>query len=350
MRIAIDCRFDGKSGIGTFIENIVAVLLKDHLEHDYLLVVESGKDIKINGGNVKILRTSIKPFSLKELFCFPVAEINQCDVFFLPYINIPNGIKIPVYTTIHDMVFFDVDGLATFVGKKLRKFFYKRAIHMSEKIFTVSEFSKLRLLYHFPTKKDVIIVYNGVPRQVIEYAAADFKEKKDYFIFVGNIKRHKGLKTLVEAFSIAKNRGLTSKLIIVGAGDNLRTKDHELSYAIDKVNGIEFVGWVNKERLIQLISQAKALVQPSLYEGFGIPPLEALYLGTDIIISDIPVFKELYDEVSNCFFKAGNAEALSEKLLSFSPDLQLKELKSSLLKKYNYHHSVDVILQTINKS
>ena len=347
MKIAIDCRLEGKSGIGTFVENIVYELLRNHSEHEYLLIVESGKDFITNNSNVEILNTNIKPFSLKELFCFPITEINQCDALFLPYINIPGGIKIPIYSTIHDMVFFDIDGLVTPVGKFLRRHIYKRAIHLSEKIFTVSDFSKSRLLYHFPTKKDIVIVYNGVSQEVRDYSACDSKDKKDYFIFVGNIKKHKGLKTLIEAFSKAQTRGLTSKLVIVGSDEKLRTIDSWLSYAINNVKGIEFTGWVTKEKLLQLVSQAKALVQPSLYEGFGIPPLEAICLGTDVIMSDIPVFKELYHEIPDCFFKVGNAADLAEKLLLFKPNLHLEDLKSTLLKRYNYHNSADVILSTI---
>ena len=350
MKIAIDCRFVGKSGIGTFVENVVRRMLKNHSEHEYLLVVGCGKECITNNRNVKLLRTDIKPFSLKELFCFPIEEINQCDALFLPYINIPGGIKIPIYTTIHDMVFFDIPGLVTPFGKIFRRLYYKRAIQLSEKIFTVSEFSKSRLLFHLPTTKDIIIVYNGVSQEIMDYSAEDLNEKKDYFIYVGNIKKHKGLNTLVEAFSNAQSRGLTSKLVIVGSDEQLRTVDRQLSYDMDRVSGIEFTGWVTREKLIQLVSQAKALVQPSLYEGFGIPPLEAICLGTNVLISDIPVFKELYYNVPDCFFKVGNFVELSEKLLSFKPHSYQADLKKTLLRKYNYNNTADVILKTIVKN
>ena len=105
MKIALDCRYLGKSGIGTYIENIVDEMLHYHLEHQYLLICEKD-NIKQARENVRIFKTEIKPFSLKELFLFPVSEINKCDVFFTPYINVPGGINIPIYPTIHDCVFF----------------------------------------------------------------------------------------------------------------------------------------------------------------------------------------------------------------------------------------------------
>ena len=349
MKIAIDCRFIGKSGIGTYIENVMAEIIKNHPEHEFLLFVEKGTNINGSQGG-QPFQTDIKPFSLKEVFCFPVAEINKCDAFFSPYINIPGRIKVPIYSTIHDVLFFDVDGIVSPLGKLFRKFYYLRAIKLSKEIFTVSEFSKSRILHHFSTKKNIEVVYNGVSQSICDYKIDSSRNKGDYFIFVGNIKRHKGLHTLVEAFSQARNRGLKSRLVIVGSNEKLRTADRTLMEKIDKIEGIEFTGWVTNERLMKLVSEAKALVQPSLYEGFGIPPFEAICLGTDIIISDIPVFKELYAEVPNSFFKAGDADDLADKLLTFKPNDRLDELKTSLLKKYNYHNTSEIILNTILNS
>ena len=291
MKIAIDCRFIGKSGIGTFIMSIVDHLLVEHPENQYLLICEKNAPIKARA-NVELLESEITPFSLKELFAFPVSKINQCDAFFSPYVNIPGGIKVPVYSTIHDCVFFDVDGLVSPVGRIVRRFFYKRAINLSRKIFTVSEFSRQRIQFHFPSSKEVIVTGNGISKAIQEYKSENMPIKQDYFIYVGNIKRHKGLRTFVDAFALAKKRGLASKLMIVGNNQNFKTSDENLTAIIEQTDGIEFTGWVSDERLISLIAGAKALVQPSLYEGFGIPPLEALYIGTDVILSDIPVFKE----------------------------------------------------------
>lgn len=349
MRIAIDCRNIGKSGIGTFIENVLDEILKNHPEHEYLLIKDKDTHIETYSSNVSFLLTNIKQFSLKELLFFPTKEINKCDVYFTPYISIPGGIKNPAYSTIHDMVFFDVDGLTSVLGKFIRRIYYRRAIARSNGLFTVSEFSKSRILYHFPTNKEIIIVYNGLSRAIKNYKRDDDVEKKDYFIFVGNIKRHKGLHILVEAYGKARSLGLKSKLIIVGSNDKLRTVDSQLAQTIKEMDGIEFTGWVDNEILIRLISEAKALVQPSFYEGFGIPPLEAMCLGTDIIISDIPVFKELYSEIPNCFFCVGDSDDLANKMINFVPNPKLGDYKNLLLEKYSYQKTADVIMETIER-
>ncbi|MBQ6200530.1 MAG: glycosyltransferase family 4 protein [Prevotella sp.] len=353
MRLAIDCRFIGKSGIGTYIENIVDELCNNHPEHKYLLITELGKDVNYDNDNVSILYTSIQPFSLREIFAFPTREINQCDAYFTPYINIPGRIRIPVFSTIHDVVFFDVDGLSSTIGNIFRKLVYRRAIRLSKVLFTVSYFSKKRILYHFPTDKQIEVLYNGVSKSCEQYAPQLPVIKQNYFIYVGNIKRHKGLHTLVDAFEKAQQKGLTSKLIIVGSNEKFRTSDNLLTSRIENNHNIEFTGWVTNERLFDLIAHAKALVQPSLYEGFGIPPLEALYLNTDVIMSDIPVFKELYSEIPDCFFEVGNIDDLAGKLLYFQPNPRISEIKSSIMKRYNYNQSasqiVEIILKKINQ-
>lgn len=348
MLLSIDCRFIGHSGIGTYIENIVENLLSNHPEHSYLLIVDDSNKIKPQS-NVNFLKTDIKPFSIKELFAFPVDEINKCDAFFSPYINIPGRIKIPVFSTIHDVVFLDVDGLSSKIGKFVRKKYYKRTVNLSSKIFTVSDFSKQRILHHFPTEKVIVVTYNGVPQSILNTKKVS-SAKSDYFIFVGNIKRHKGLHTLVEAFGNAKANGLTSKLLIVGKNENFRTSDSQLSNLMGKNTDIEFTGHVSNDVLIELISNAKALIQPSVYEGFGIPPMEALCLGTNVILSDIPVFKEIYGDYPVTFFPVDNSYDLSHAITNFQTTEIGPDVKARLFEKFSYQRVADVILKNIENA
>ena len=345
MRLAIDCRFSQKSGIGTYIDNIVDCLLQYYPDNQYLLFCNRGSRFK-QTDNVKIIETDIKPFSVKELIKFPVDEINECDVYFTPYINIPGGIKVPIYSVIHDVVFLDVEGLVSSIGRMMRKLYYKRAIKLSEKILTVSQFSKDRILHHFSTQKEIIVAYNGVPNTILNYNEKSV-EKKDYFLFVGNIKRHKGLHTLVKAYKNAQEKGLSSKLLIVGSNEKFRTSDDELTSLINNIQGIEFTGWVTDKKLLQLISEAKALVQPSLYEGFGLPPLEALHLGSDVILSDIQVFKELYGDLPVTFFQVDNIDGLANAMLNFKQKNHMTGSKDILNKRFSYRHLVDAIINTI---
>ena len=113
MKIAIDCRQFGYSGIGTFIKNIVDTVVTNTQNHFLLIGRKKDLTCYIQYTNVELQECDIKPFSIKEIFFFPTKRINQCDAFFTPYINIPLGIKTPVFSTIHDVIFFDLKELVS---------------------------------------------------------------------------------------------------------------------------------------------------------------------------------------------------------------------------------------------
>ncbi len=328
----------GKSGIGTYIDSMLP-------------------SFKESGNEFFFIENTcgIKPFSLREMFFFPkdlLNKINSCDAFFTPYCNIPGrifsrGIKVPVFCTIHDIIFLDMPELAGRTGTAIRRFFYQRAINKSRLVFTVSQFSRNRILEKLHCKKNITVVYSGVP--LYNESPAQKTRKTDNIIFVGNIKKHKGLATLIPAFIKFRRGAPEAKLLIVGSKDNFRTSDEEMQKMIAgaEKDGIEFTGFIPDERLKELISSARLLVQPSLYEGFGVPPLQALYSGTKAVISDIPVFKEIYKNLPVTFFKVGDSEDLTQKLSQvYSDKSRLPEFDHI----YSYKNSANLILKTIEKT
>lgn len=354
MKIAVDLRMSGKSGIGAFIDSMLPTLKA--------------------GAEVVEIKPGIKPFSLKEMLFFPrglIKKINECDAYFSPYCNVPGrlfsrGIKVPIFTTIHDVIFLDLP-LAGKLGTLARKLIYQRAINKSKELFTVSEFSKGRIQARLKCKKNITVVYSGVPLYNEEAAGGfDSARKTDTIIFVGNIKAHKGIKTLVPAFLKAReilagqsgskaqiaprpSDASLPRLLIVGSKENFRTSDTELDALMREAekNGIEFTGFVPDEKLKTLIEEARLLVQPSLYEGFGVPPLQALYSGTRAVISDIPVFKEIYGRLPVTFFKAGDSDDLARKIAAAYSD------KSPFLpveRVYSYRFSAQAVLKRIEES
>lgn len=354
MKIAVDLRMSGKSGIGAFIDSMLPTLKA--------------------GAEVVEIKPDIKPFSLKEMFFFPrglIKKINECDAYFSPYCNVPGrlfsrGIKVPIFTTIHDVIFLDLP-LAGKLGTLARKLIYQRAINKSREIFTVSEFSKSRIFARLKCKKPITVVYSGVPLYNEEAAGGfDSARKTDTIIFVGNIKAHKGIKTLIPAFikareilagqsgSKAQNAPRPSaaalpRLLIVGSKENFRTRDTELDALMREAEkkGIEFTGFVPDEKLKTLIEEARLLVQPSLYEGFGVPPLQALYSGTRAVISDIPVFKEIYGRLPVTFFKAGDADDLARKIAAAYSD---QSTFAPVERVYSYRFSAQAVLKRIEES
>lgn len=339
-KIAIDCRMINNSGIGTYLREILPYLLETQNEFLLIGTREKLKEF-LEYKNVKLLECNIKIFSFKELFCFPVKSINQCDIYYSPNFNIALGIKIPIYLTIHDVVFLDMPELTSKIGYIVRKFYYKLAYKKAKKIFTVSNFSKKRIEEHLGREKKVVVTYNGVSKYILEKSDEKYV-KKDYIIFVGNIKKHKGLKTLLEAFKLVKEKDKKLKLVIVGNQNNFRTKDKEVIKLLENPNlnnDIIFTGYVNNKELKKLIAEARILVQPSLYEGFGIPPLEALALGTNVIVSDIEVFREIYNSLPVIFFKIFDVKMLEKKINILKSRKSQKYTSSKL----TYQNCADII-------
>jgi glycosyltransferase involved in cell wall biosynthesis len=327
MTITIDCRMIDASGIGVYLRGCLPYFLKS--PHRFLLIGNKNHIAQLCGSDtarVDIAECDIKPFSLKELFFFPfplLKKINRTNIYYCPYCNIPCGIKIPIYTTIHDIIFPDMPELTSRIGLIARMWFYKRAAKKSTKLFTVSQFSASRIRHHTKTHKEIIVTHSALQPYLTEAKPARDNvqtntHKQNAILFVGNIKKHKGLSILLDAFFAARSNGLDHTLVIVGEKNNFRSTDTETlsKLASNDSSAVEFTGSLSDAELMTLYENAALLVQPSLYEGFGLPPLEAMTQGTQALISDIPVFKEVYANFPVVFFKSGDTEDLKYKLMN----------------------------------
>jgi glycosyltransferase involved in cell wall biosynthesis len=344
----------GSSGIGVYIRGCLPYFLDS--SHHCILLGDTEKLAPVikSHQNAECIPCRVKPFSLQELFFFPSyikKRINAADLFYSPFFNIPPGIRVPVYTTIHDIIFPDMPELFPPAGLALRMFFLRRAYRRSTKIFTVSFFSKSRIKHFLGDAKPLIVTYSAVLPSLFEQHVKSI-QKKGIILFVGNIKKHKGLWCLLDAFFQARSEGLREKLVVVGSKDNFRSSDTE---ALKKLEGIdpslvEFTGRISEKQLTELFTEAALLVQPSLYEGFGLPPLEAMSRGTRALISDIPVFKEIYADFPVVFFRAGDSGDLKQKLMELLSQKEPEriELSGALSSKYTFKKTASLILDELS--
>jgi len=354
MKLTLDCRhIDLSGGIGVYFKNLLPFFLSSGAE---IILLGDEKKISqiINNNDVEILHCTIKPFSLRETFAFPksiLKKINSSDAYYTPYFNVPNGIKVPVYTTIHDIIFLDMPQLVSKPGYLLRLYFYKRAARLSKLIFTVSEFSKSRINHFLGNTLNVINASNAVnaPSQI----SFNNRSKNKKIVFIGNIKKHKGINILLDAFLLCKNEGLDYELVIVGSRDNFRSGDKKTSKRLDSLEGrgVSFSGYISDDEKWKLLAESALLVQPSLYEGFCYPPLEAMFCGTHALISDIPVLKEIYAGYPVTFFKSGDIIDLKEKMMKllFNKKPSSPVLSNDLLLKYSFEKTANTILSELEK-
>lgn len=343
MKAFIDCRMLGSGGIGTYLKSVLPYLI-EHFECSLLL---KRKDVFLyEKSAAKIIECDIEPFSVKEFLFFPKKiskTINRSDFYYSPYFNVPCGVKIPIFTTIHDVVFLDVKNLASPFGTKIRKFFYQNAINKSSAIFTVSNFSAQRIKSNLKIKnKPLIVTYNAVPKWFSDTRNENAK-KNDNLLFVGNIKKHKGLRVLLQALKILRQKGFENKLIIVGNGENFRSADDSIKNQFSEISNIEFTGRIDDEQLKNLYCSSKLLIQPSVYEGFGMPPMEALFCKTNVLLSDIPVFKEIYKDFPVAYFECENSKDLADKI-----EISIKkDDPKNLPNVYSFEKTSNIIIKTI---
>lgn len=334
MKIAIDCRYLGKSGIGRVCRGILDHL--DYSENEYYLI---GDEKKLSEyPQAKIIANDGNPFSPKGLFDFPKEINKRCDSIVIPNFIIPYGIRIPVYTIMHDLIFLDLPNVSTrgFLDYQIKKDLLKRCMKKSVKIACVSGFTKSRCEHYFPKYADKCFVnYIGLSKEVLNFNTTGI-EKTNSIVYVGNVKPHKGLKTLIDAFHMLPKGKYQLKIIGERDGFLNGMKADDL-----QSDDVIFTGRLSDEKLLREIASAAVLVQPSLYEGFGLPPLEALYLGTQPIISDIPVFKEIYGNLPVVFFKTGDAEDLRNKINCL---LETNEEKNNASIKYSYQSFTNRLL------
>ncbi len=347
MRIAIDCRLIGQSGIGTFIENVVPHMVATP-DADFVLVGDKAQLADYAGReNCTVVECTYGSFSPKELLRFPVKEVNTCDVFYTPNFNIPMGIRIPIYCTIHDIVFFDTEHFGSTLHRAALKWYVRRALRIAKGVFTVSQFSRQRIQDYFHTQRDIQVLCNGLSQELLEYKACHpVVQQRAGIVYLGNIKRYKGIHILWQAYQkLMDEGGNVPPLTIIGRFD-FRTKDDEiLQTVLANKDKVRLVTDATNQQVYDILAQAACLVSPSLYEGFGIPPLEAMSLGTPVILSDIPVYQEIYGNYPVTFFEAGNADELCRMLRTLpSSPIDVDELIAST---YTYEKTAKKIMQAL---
>jgi glycosyltransferase involved in cell wall biosynthesis len=304
-KVAIDCRMINSSGIGTYLQNNVAGLV-DHFE---VIALGSSDELKKFDWykSVRVLEFNAPIYSLKEQLMYPIL-IPRCEVLWSPHFNVP---LLPTrakkrVVTIHDVFHLHYYSSLSLFQKIYASIVFRFAVALSNKIITVSKFSQQELLKYLKFSTDKIkVIYNAIEPKVFHKTAdasgnlmlSELGIVKDrYILCVGNIKSHKNIKVVLE--TIKQNLiSADIKLVLVGKIDGLITSDNQLLQEIARSPQLKeriiFTNYIETNDLIRLYSSAMIFIFPSLYEGFGIPPLEAMACECPVIASDIPVVREI---------------------------------------------------------
>jgi len=361
MRVAIDTRKIHDFGIGTYIRNLLRQLARIDRDTEYVLLCHE-PDLGIAaqlGPNFRTVREPSPNYSLREQIRVPwVLRRERPDVYHAPHYVLPAGVHCRSVVTIHDCIHLMfpqyLPNRAAFVYARASMW---AAAHRSDRILTVSAASKRDILQLFNVSPEkVVVVYNAIDEHFSTEPSAEhvarvrerYQLDHKFVLYVGNIKPHKNLVRLIEAFSRLRQDHDDLKLLIIGDEISklpaLRRAVH--SHKLHK--HVRFLGYLKDDTLTVLYRLASVFVFPSLYEGFGLPPLEAMASGTPVVTSNLSSLPEvtgdaavLVDPYDVDSIVSGVRSVLDDPALA--EDLRRKGFKRS--REFSWERSVEQTLR-----
>jgi glycosyltransferase involved in cell wall biosynthesis len=337
MRIGIDARFFGSigKGLGRYTQKLIENLESVDSENHYFIFLrrKNWDEYQPRSRNFTKVLADIPWYTLREQIQMPTI-FKKCglDLVHFPHFNVPIAYKGKFVVTIHDLILFryptrrasTLSAPAYFLKTTVYHWVIKRAIKNSRILIAVSQHTKKDVLKNFKINPDkVVVTYEGV--DAVEKPLLDKPETvlkkygimRPYILYVGNAYPHKNLDRLILAFKEVSKKHSSLQLILAGKEDYFY-KRLEKFVATSNVSGVIFPGHIAEDHLPVLYREAKLYVFPSLYEGFGLPPLEAMARNTPIVSSNASCLPEILGNAAYFFDPRGISETADaiEKVLT----------------------------------
>jgi glycosyltransferase involved in cell wall biosynthesis len=343
MRIAIDARKLHDFGIGTYIRNILAELARLDRSTEYVVLSPAGNAGSggMLGANFRQVVEAARPYSIGEQWRVPLALAREgVDLLHEPHYVLPLLTRCPSVVTIHDCIHLRFPQyLPNRVAHVYARASMGVATRKARRILTVSQASKRDILHFFDVPEArITVVPNGIDSRFLQQPDQEHVERvrqryqldHPFVLYVGNIKPHKNIDRLIDAFSRAHHRRDVEDLRLIIIGDEpskyprLRQTVHR--HRLDKQ--VRFFGFQPIETLSVFYRLARVFVFPSLYEGFGLPPLEAMACGTPVVTSSVSSLPEVTggaallvdpadpDAIADGLVRAATDEALRADLIA----------------------------------
>jgi len=286
-------------GVGTYLRNVVPRVLAARPSWRFVLlgresVIERLGWLELETVSVQELDAPI--YGVGEQFALAMARTGRADVFWSPHYNIPLWGRTPLVVTVHDVIHLARPEYTQSAAKRwYAQLMFQTIRRSAASILTGSEFTTGEFLRLVGTPRaPITVAHYGVDERWFEPIEAPSPDPRaPYIVCVASLKPHKNLVALIDAFATLRDR-IPHNLLIVGRVDGLRTADTEALGRVAPCAGrVELAGEVSDTALRSLIAGAAALVHPSLYEGFGLPPLEAMAAGCPCLVSHTTAMPEV---------------------------------------------------------
>ncbi len=312
MRIGIDARFygprTGGGGLGRYVAELVTHLEELDQMNEYVIFLRQDNfhDCVLKRGNFSKRLVDIPWYSWAEQRQLPVEiKAAKVDLMHFPHWNVPIMNRTPFIVTIHDLILLEdpasaratTHGVLTHAAKYLGfRLVLENAIHRSRHIIAVSETTKRAVLRHFRIRPQKIsVIKNGLtpPAQGRSVVLRNLGVVEPYILAIGNHYPHKNLDTLLRAFALVHQARPEVLLVFAGRHDVFTKALQALAHELGLTTAVRFLDCPTDEEIGALYRHAALLAYPSRIEGFGLPPLEAMSVGTPVMASDIPAHREM---------------------------------------------------------
>lgn len=343
--VAIDCRMARHSGIGVHIRNLAPRLAALRPTWRWrLLGVPAGIELGAPADRVPL---DAPLYSFREMVALRRAT-RQSDLVWSPHYNAAVLTDAPLLVTIHDVNPLALPKLHPPLHRWMAATMFHRIRRRANGLVFVSEFSRAEFIRLVgPLRQPDWIVANAVSTAWQPLINDNTAPRR--LVAVASVKPHKNLALLIEAFS--RLPGTDIELVLVGRLDQLRNPDTRVALLVQAAEGrIRFLGEIDDKALVSLVASATALVLPSLYEGFGLPPLEAMAVGCPTIVADIPGLRETCGDAS-VFFNPKDADALVAALDRILSDaalrLDLRERGFRRVGAFDWNRSAEILIEAM---
>lgn len=324
---------DKSGGNETYYRNLINSL-SDEMQKQTILFVSPELDLSQYNYHGKVVRFQSKNAFVRNFIEMPkLAKKYKLDCLHMQYF-IPFNRPCPIAVTIHDISFEHFEDIFTKKEMFIQRRLIPYAAKKSDVIFTVSEYSKKDICkhYHIPEDK-VVVTYNGKNDSFKALQLSDEEKQavyekyelpSDYILYVGNIQPRKNLKRLLQAYvQYANGRNDAKPLVIVGKKAWMFESIFEEIKASHLEDHVYFTGYVAEEDLVKLYNLANYFVYPSIFEGFGLPVLEAMACNTPVITSNNTSIPEVAGEAC-ILVDPLDVDAISNALSEFTDNEELK--------------------------
>jgi glycosyltransferase involved in cell wall biosynthesis len=375
MKIGIDVRFALKSrrGIGNYILQLVKHLAAIDSDNFYILYSDCDDELEVLPKQNNIALSVLKPkfYPAWEQFCLPLAASkDKLDILHCPANTAPIALNSSLVMTIHDVMYLksyrEVPKPIS-LYHKLTRLYYRAVVPLAARhasnVITVSEFSKMDIATHFPLypKSSIVPTYQSIDERfkVLDTDNAkrtvsnEFDIQNSYFLALGALDPRKNTELVIQVFAELKQHNcIEGSLVITGVSSSHHKYFQDIAVKLGIGDDVILLGFTSVDQLVALYNGATLFLYPSLYEGFGIPPLESMACGTPVITSNLTSIPEIVEDAA-LLINPRDPEELKSAILKFinHPNLRSDYIDRGLkqVQKFSWYRMAKQTLDVYEK-